>query len=135
MIAELKQVDPAKAWEYFHAKMQFATGPVELDRLIREHAEVNIVDVRYPEDYDKGHIPGAVNMAKDKWESLQGLRQDKVNVLYCYTQTCHLAAQAGEFFAAKGYRVMEMEGGFEAWKAAELPMEVAPVMEPMRKAA
>src|SRR5467141_188380 len=124
MTTQLAQIDPVKAWEYFHAKMQFTTGPIELERMITEHADINIVDVRYPEDYDKGHIPGAVNVSKDKWTTLQGLHKDKINVLYCYSQTCHLAAHAAEWFAAKGYPVMEMEGGFAAWKAAELEIAV-----------
>jgi rhodanese-related sulfurtransferase len=135
MTNETTVPDPVKAWEYFHSKMQFTTGPIELDRMITENAHVNIVDVRYPEDYGKGHIPGAVNVPKDKWLTLQGLDKDKVNVLYCYTQTCHLAAKAAEFFASKGYPVMEMEGGFSSWKAADLKTETTNVATEMRQAA
>ena len=135
MTTELAQLDPAKAWEYFHAKMQFTTGPIELERMLNEHADINIVDVRYPEDYAKGHIPGAVNVAKDKWTTFEGLRKDKVNVLYCYTQTCHLAAKAAEWFAANGYPVMEVEGGFAAWNAADLKIEVPAPAQEFRKAA
>ena len=79
--------------------------------------------------------PGAVNVSKDKWTTLQGLHKDKVNVLYCYTQTCHLAAQAAEWFAAKGYPVVEMEGGFAAWKAADLEIETAATAQEFAKAA
>ena len=42
------------------------------------------------------------------------------NVLVCYTQVCHLAATAAVEFAGKGFPVMEMDGGFEAWKEAGL---------------
>src|SRR5438093_12001191 len=135
MTTELAQFDTVKAWEFFHAKMQYTTGPIELERLMTEHAPINIVDVRYPEDYAKGHIPGAVNVAKDKWTTFQGLHKGKINVLYCYTQTCHLAAQAAEWFASKGYPVMEMDGGFAAWKAADLKIEMPATAPEFAKAA
>jgi rhodanese-related sulfurtransferase len=108
--------DPAKAREYFEAKMAFTAGPVELERMMKQGENINIVDVRASEDYAEGHIPGAINLPKDKWNRLTGLRKDKINVLYCYSQTCHLAAAAAVEFADKGYPVMELEGGFRAWK-------------------
>lgn len=107
--------DPAKAKEYFEAKMAFTTGPVELERMMKNN-EVNIVDVRAAEDYAQRHISGAVNLPKDQWPSLKGLRKDKTNVLYCYSHVCHLAATAAVEFAAKGYPVMELDGGWRWWK-------------------
>jgi len=123
MKTELKINDPAKARAYFEDKLAFTTGPVELDRMIHEGAGINVVDVRAAEDYAKGHIPGAVNLPQDRWDTLEGLQREKINVLYCYTQTCHLAANAAFRFADKGYPVMEMDGGFEAWKEADLDIE------------
>jgi rhodanese-related sulfurtransferase len=107
--------DPAKAKEYFEAKMAFTTGPVELERMMKSN-EVNVVDVRAAEDYAEGHIPGSINLPKDQWHTLTGLRKDKVNVLYCYSHVCHLAATAAVEFAGKGYPVMELEGGWRWWK-------------------
>jgi rhodanese-related sulfurtransferase len=115
--------DPSKAREYFEDKLAFTSGPVEVDHLIKDGANINVVDVRDEEDYAKGHIPGAINLPREKWDSLEGLQKDKVNVLYCYTQTCHLAATAAVHFAGKGYPVMEMDGGFEAWKENDLDIE------------
>ncbi|MEO8046552.1 MAG: rhodanese-like domain-containing protein [Nitrospirota bacterium] len=45
--------------------MAFATGPVELERMMKKR-EVNVVDVRAAEDYVGGHIPSAVNLPKDR---------------------------------------------------------------------
>jgi rhodanese-related sulfurtransferase len=111
-----------KAKEYFEAKMAFTTGPVELERMMKQ-GQLNVVDVRAAEDYAEGHVPGAVNLPKDKWHSLEGLRKDKTNVIYCYSQVCHLAAAAGLEFASKGYPVMELEGGFRSWKEHEMDIE------------
>lgn len=107
--------DPEKAKAYFESKMAFTTGPVELERMM-ERNEVNVVDVRAAEDFAVEHIPGAINLPKDRWHTLEGLRKDKPNVLYCYSQVCHLAATAAVEFAAKGFPVMELEGGWRWWK-------------------
>lgn len=107
--------DPEKAKAYFESKMAFTTGPVELERMM-EHDEVTVVDVRAAEDFAVEHIPGAINLPKDRWHTLEGLRKDKPNVLYCYSQVCHLAATAAIEFAAKGFPVMELEGGWRWWK-------------------
>ena len=123
MTTKMMISDPQKAKEYFEAKMAFTTGPVELERMMKQGESINIVDVRAAEDYAEGHIPGAVNLPKDKWHTLEGLRKDKTNVLYCYSHVCHLAATAAVEFAAKGYPVMEMEGGFRAWKEHDMDIE------------
>ena len=107
--------DPAEAKEFFKAKMAFTTGPVELERMMKNN-EVNVVDVRATEDYAKGHIPGAINLPHDQWSTMKGLRKDKTNVLYCYSIVCHLAATAAVEFSGQGYPVMELDGGWRWWK-------------------
>jgi rhodanese-related sulfurtransferase len=109
--------NPARAREFFAAKMAFTTGPVELKGMLGRKENVAVIDVRRPEDYAKSHIPGAVNLPHGQWHTAKGLSKDKLHVVYCYSQTCHLAAAAALEFASQGYRVMEMEGGFAAWTA------------------
>jgi rhodanese-related sulfurtransferase len=135
MATELMRPDPNQAKEYFKAKMQFTTGPVELNRAIEQNANINVIDVRATEDYRKGHIPGAINLPKEKWDTREGLSKDRTNVLYCYTQQCHLAATAALQFASAGYPVMEMDGGFEAWKEHDLTVEKSPLSERVSAAA
>lgn len=111
-----KKNDPAAAIKYFEEKMNFLIGPAEVHKLIERGAEINIVDVRAAEDYIKSHIPYAVNLPQDQWRMLDGLHKDKMNIVYCYSQNCHLAARAALEFANKGFPVMEMEGGFASWE-------------------
>ena len=115
--------DPAKARAYFDDKLAFTTGPIEVDRMIKAGDNIVIVDVRARDDFVKGHVPGAINLPKENWDSLELLSKEKTNVVYCYTQTCHLAARACATFASYGYPVMEMEGGFEAWETMDLAFE------------
>jgi rhodanese-related sulfurtransferase len=135
MTTTLTLPDPAQAREFFQAWQQFTTGPVELDQWITGQSNINIIDVRDSDDYAKGHIPGALNLPREKWSTFAGLSRDKVNVLYCYTQTCHLASEACLLFASNGYPVKELKGGFAAWKAADLRIERPSFTERLRKAA
>ena len=114
--------DISEAREHFAAKQSFTTGPHELLGMIDGKEDVVIVDVRFPTDYRKSHIPGAVNLPRGKWQTGAGLSKEKPNVLYCYNQTCHMAAEAALELLAQGYPVVEMEGGFATWEANGYPL-------------
>ncbi len=120
MATTLKIPSAAKAKKYFQDKMAFTTGPVELERMVQQGQPVHIVDVRAAEDYNEGHIPGAVNLPKDQWADAKTLKarlqKGRINVVYCYSHICHLAATGAIEFASKGYPVMELEGGWRWWK-------------------
>lgn len=120
-------VDTNKAVDFFRAKLEFTTGSVELEHMIEDGENIKIIDVRYPDDFAAGHIPGAVNLPKEKWDTLEGLSRDKVNIVYCYSQVCHLAAAAALEFAERGFSVMELEGGFDEWRKHDLPIATQPV--------
>ena len=118
--------DIQQARAHFAAKQSFTTGPHEVTGMIDRKEAIVIVDVRFPTDYRKGHVPGAVSLPKGKWHeaAAAGLSKDKLNVLYCYNQTCHMAAEAALELIARGYPVAEMEGGFATWEANGYPIEV-----------
>lgn len=120
--------DFTAAAKHFGARNAFTTGPHELLGMIDAKQDVVIVDVRFPTDFRKAHIPGAVNLPKGKWDKPAGLSKDKLNVLYCYNPTCHLAAEAAATLVAQGYPVVEMEGGFSTWEANGSPVEAAAAM-------
>ena len=121
---ELKINQPVEARKYFENKLAFSLGPMEVEHFRHDgESDFNIIDVRATEDYDEGHVPGAVSLPEDQWESLKGLSRDKPNVVYCYSQTCHLAARASLYFASRGFPVMEMDGGFEDYREHNLAVE------------
>ena len=122
-MSNVPKPDLQTAIKYFQQKLDCTTGPIELSHWLEERAPVNVIDVRRPEDYEKGHIPGAINIPKEEWLGAKGLSKDKTNVVYCYSQTCHLAASAAVVFAKKGFSVIELEGGFNTWQKAKLEVE------------
>lgn len=123
MTTTLEFPNPVKAKEFFEDKISFTTGPVEVDRMIKEHEDILVVDVRAEEDYARGHVPGAVNLPRERWGMPVGLDREKINIVYCYSHVCHLAAHAALELARQGFPVMEMEGGFEEWQSHDLPIE------------
>jgi rhodanese-related sulfurtransferase len=118
--------NPARARAYFEDKLAFTTGPVELERMLKSGDNITVVDVRAAEDFAKGHIPGAINLPKGQLENPNALSQERTNIVYCYTQVCHLTAAACVELASRGYPVMELEGGFAAWKDGEHEIEHEP---------
>ena len=114
--------DFAAAKAFFTQKAAATTGPHELQGMLDQKADIVVVDVRYPGDFRKAHIPGAVSLPKGKWGKPEGLSREKLNVLYCYNQQCHLATEAALELIAQGYPVVEMEGGFATWEANGYPV-------------
>ena len=128
----MKMFPIRRSIRYFESKLAFSVGPSDVHDMLQEHEEVNIIDVRRTEDYLQGHIPHSLNVPKEQWESLVGLERDKTNIIYCYSQQCHLATRACLEFAKRGFRVREMEGGWKAWREYGYEAEGE---EPARKAA
>ena len=82
-----------------------------------------VIDVRTPEEYVTGHVPGAVNIPFDQVaERIGEVDAPHGVVLYCMVGP---RARKGESaLLAAGYEsVLHLEGGLAAWQAAGLPVE------------
>ena len=123
MTTQMRLPDPKQAKEYFENKLSFTCGPAELKEMMDEKENVTIIDVRDEGSYAEGHVPGAINLPKEKWATFEGLQKEGLNVVYCYNIVCHLAATAATTFAGAGYPVKEMEGGFSFWKEFDYEVE------------
>lgn len=111
---------------FFRARMAYTTGVHELEVLINSDADPStyqVVDVRFAADFPKGHVPGAINLPMSRWKNPKGLNKDATLYLYCYNPTCHLAAQAAVELTAQGYKVVEVEGGWERWELGQYAVE------------
>jgi rhodanese-related sulfurtransferase len=75
-----------------------------------------IISVRKPEDYAKGHIPSAVNIAFGdiaKNGTVNALPRDRKIVVYCYTG--HSGSQATAMLGALGFDVLNLLHGMSSW--------------------
>lgn len=85
-----------------------------------------VFDVNSPQRYQQGHLPGAVNVAKDAVAA--ALPEDKsVPVLfYCGSVTCQAAPNAAAFAAAQGHTdVSVLSAGISGWEEAGRETEAA----------
>jgi rhodanese-related sulfurtransferase len=99
------------------------TDAVELYLMLQRNEDVIVVDVRPMEDYERGHIPGAINVEPRQWRESERFCNDTLNIVYGYSSRCRLAGAAAMTFAARGYHVVEMDGGFEAWISGDFETE------------
>lgn len=102
--------------------------PVDRDALVSRvgSGEVTLLDVRPLEEFEAGHIPGAVSVPLAELESrLANLPRDREVVAYCRGPYCVLAVQAVELLRARGFRAIRMEEGVPDWRARGLPVEMS----------
>ena len=101
--------------------------PVEKKALLRRvrRGEVVVLDVRPPEEYRAGHIPGALSVPLKQLRShLSKLPRNQDIVAYCRGPYCVLAAEAVELLRAKGFRALRLEDGIPEWRAHGLPVAI-----------
>lgn len=80
-------------------------------------AELTILDVRQPNEYEKGHIPGAKLIPlPDLTARLDEIDPNKATVVYCAMGG--RSRVAAQMLAGKGFgKVYNLSGGFKGWKS------------------
>jgi rhodanese-related sulfurtransferase/DNA-binding transcriptional ArsR family regulator len=85
---------------------------------------VTVIDVRPPEEYRAGHVPGAVNVPLEELETrLREFDQDREVIAYCRGPYCLLAFEAVARLRDKGVPARRLQDGFPEWQLAGLPVE------------
>jgi rhodanese-related sulfurtransferase len=113
-LAEVEQVTR----EYLEKRG--AMEAVEGDELLRrvKKGEVTVLDVRPPEEYRAGHIPGALSIPLTQLKArLKELPKDRDVVAYCRGPYCVMAVEAVELLKKKGFKAHRMEQGVIDWRA------------------
>lgn len=92
-----------------------------------------LVDVREPEEYGMGHLPGAVNVPQSEIASrLDELPRDET--IYVICEAGMRSRRAAQFLSQMGMKnVINIEGGTAAWRNADKPVEQNDDVEPGRK--
>lgn len=85
---------------------------------------VTVLDVRPPEEYQAGHLPGAINVPLDALAArVRKLAKGREVIAYCRGPYCLLSVDAVAMLREKGFEARRLEDGFPEWKAAGLPVE------------
>ncbi len=104
-----------------------AIGFTELRARLKDRSVI-LVDVRPVEEFDAGHIAGAISIPHDQLEDrLRELPRDQEVVAYCRGPYCVFADAAVATLRQKRRKARRLEGGLPEWKSAGLPVEVSKV--------
>ncbi|MBQ8087699.1 MAG: rhodanese-like domain-containing protein [Clostridia bacterium] len=84
---------------------------------IRKQAGALLVDVRTPDEYAAGHIPGSVNVPLENIFAVDQAGATEETPLYLYCLTGTRANRAKLKLEREGYQFVENIGGIEQWDA------------------
>ncbi len=100
----------------------------ELQAYLDDEMSPTIIDVRAPEAYARGHLPGAVNIPREQLSaSMDTIPNDRPIVTYC---NMHNPGDSGSEYAVDvlrdaGYHARALKGGYPAWEEAGFPIDQA----------
>ena len=100
---------------------QEGVAPERVAELL-ERGEVELVDVRTPEEWEAARIPGARHIPFDELAARSGeIDRSRSVVLYC--RLGGRSSAATQAFRASGWETDSMEGGIVEWAERGLPVE------------
>jgi rhodanese-related sulfurtransferase len=106
------------ALQHFSSRLTFETDCSDV-HASQQASEVDfvLVDVRGPQAFERGHVPGAINMPTRSItaQALAAYPADTLFVVYCAGPHCNGANKAAVRLATLGYPVKEMIGGVMGW--------------------
>jgi molybdopterin/thiamine biosynthesis adenylyltransferase/rhodanese-related sulfurtransferase len=88
------------------------------------------VDVREPDEWEEGHVPGAIHVTRGRLESrIEGLVPDKERPLVVYCSVGSRSAFATKALGEMGYTdVVNLTGGFTEWKRSGFEVTIPRVL-------
>lgn len=131
LLNALRTVAERHLTEVDHLVSSFLTVKDSLEPVPREEllsrvrqGLVTVIDVRPVEEFDAGHVPGAINVPLSELENkLKDFENSHEIVAYCRGPHCVLAYDAVVKLREKGLKARRMEDGYPEWKNAGLPVE------------
>ena len=108
---------------YYNDEMTSIISPVDVRALIdKKDQNYVLVDLRTKAEYDSEHVITAINIPAVNLDESQLLAefkmipQSKKVIVYCYSASCTLGRQVGQFLANKGIYVRDMDIGWSEWR-------------------
>jgi molybdopterin/thiamine biosynthesis adenylyltransferase/rhodanese-related sulfurtransferase len=104
-------------------------------RQLIEDDSPSIVDVRERDEWDEGHLPGAVHIPRGYLESrIEGAVPDKSKLVLVYCAGGNRSAFAAKTLEELGYdKVVSLAGGFTDWKRNGLPFEIPQALDESKR--
>jgi rhodanese-related sulfurtransferase len=116
-VTQTRPADSALVLRHFSELLALETDCWDVHDALARGPDFVLVDVRSPELYARGHVPGAINIphAKIIESRLTQYAVDTVFVVYCAGPHCNGAHRGAMRFAQLGRPVKLMIGGVTGW--------------------
>jgi rhodanese-related sulfurtransferase len=121
-VTEFPTAPPAQAVAHFRGLLSLETDCADVHRALgRGDPGFVLLDVRSPEAYGAGHLPGAVSFPYRRIaeSTLSPYPGDTLFVVYCSGPHCNGADRAALRLAELGRPVKKMIGGIAGWRDEE----------------
>ena len=132
-ILETAEVQVSDSGEAIFTIPNFMTEPMtaslEFTKYFFDNKKAVLVDAREAEEFELGHIAGAINIPFDYYDeymdTIDALKYDDIFIIYCSGGECSLSLDLADvFFGEKAFEnVFVFEGGLPAWEDAGYPTE------------
>jgi len=125
VISTISAARPEVALRHFEARLAFETDCWDVhEALARGAADFVLLDVRNPELYEAGHVPGAILLPYGKIteRKMQEWPAQTLFVVYCAGPHCNGAHKAAVRLSRLGRSVKEMIGGVTGWLDEGFPL-------------
>ncbi|CAN7208434.1 rhodanese-like domain-containing protein [Pseudomonas brassicacearum] len=118
LVREVPAAPSDIALQHFSRRLTFETDCSDVHASQQAgNIDFVLVDVRGPLAYERGHVPGAINLPTRTLtaQALAAYAKTTLFVVYCAGPHCNGANKAAVRLATLGYPVKEMIGGVMGW--------------------
>ena len=90
----------------------------DINKGLKEYAEIEnaiLLDVRTPQEYREGHIPGSKNVPLQQLDKIRSVADDQNVPLFVYCHSGGRSRQAASMLQHMGYANVQNIGGITAY--------------------
>lgn len=95
----------------------------QASEMLRKDKKIIVLDVRSADEFNEGHINGALNIdirQSDAFSKIDKLNHNSVYIVHCRTN--HRSGMATDYMVQKGFKsVYQVMDGFPGWVTNNLP--------------
>ena len=129
-MSSVELVAQTERWQSPESVKGTETIGLDLAKALHDRGTV-FIDVRSARQYNKRHIPGAINLFLNDGFSeanlLRSVNKDTPFVIYCNGISCSLSYKAAQKAVAWGFtQVKYFRAGIKAWRLSGNPLEYGP---------